>query len=209
MYGKPAGKRRWRTTTRASCLRAGAASRRKPMSRRSVSSAARKLSSQASGAFSPSQTIRAMTAVSNAGRGSTTAMRLRPGPHGALCRRALAHARPRLLRRLGDAVPATDRTVAVSDGLRVGPCLRQLPGGSGRVLLNELLSAKAAPQQLARAVRRAGEATPGREPFDLLPLGTRDRDAPRSREAAALRAGLRCALTCVLAHQPHRLINNS
>src|SRR5712691_2257448 len=158
-------------TTRASCLRGGAASGRKPISRRNVSSAARKLSSQASGAFSPSQRTRSMTAASNAGRGSTTAMRLRRRSHRALRRRALTDTHPRLLRSLGDAVPTPDRSVAVSDGLRVGTCLCQLPGRSGRVLLDELLSAKAAAQELARAIGRTPETTPGRELLDLVPLG--------------------------------------
>src|SRR5712691_4098454 len=196
-------------TTRASCLRVGAASGRKPMSRRNVSRAARKLSSQASGAFSPSQRTRSMTAASNAGRGSTTAMRLRRRSHRALRRRALTDTHPRLLRRPGDAVPTPHRTVAASDGLRVGPCLRQLPSRSGRVLLDELLSAKAAAQELARAVGRAAEATSGRELLDLAPLGIGGRDTPRARRAAPFVASLRRALSRTLAHQPTPLINNS
>ena len=141
------------------------------MSRRSVSSAARKLSSYASGALSPSQTIRARTAVSKAGRSSTTATWSGPGSYRALCRRTFADTCASVIRSLGDAVPASDRPVVPGDGLGVRPGLRQLPSRRGRVFLDELLSAEAAAQELSGAVGRAAEATPSREFLDLAPLG--------------------------------------
>ena len=53
---------------------------------------------------------------------------------------------------LSDAVPAPDGTIAASDRLGVRPRLRELPGRSLGVLLDQRLHAKTAAKQLASAV---------------------------------------------------------
>lgn len=125
---------------------------------------------------------------------------LRPRSRGALCRCALADASSCPFASLSDAVPASDGTVTAADRLGVRPCLRELPGRSLDVLLDQGLQTKTAAKQLASAVGDAGKPASRGKLLDLPPLGIARGDAARpSGRSAWLRFSFPRACACALA----------